>query len=154
MTAKVTFSPARTSKRLLAQFRDDSHGHDDYDRPRTRGDCLQGGVNAQRPCPWAGCRHHLMLDVGIGGGLTLVHGHDEVERLPVTCSLDVVDELGEVNLEAASQLLGVSRQRVHQIEVDAMKRAMRRIGMRLAFEELEDTRQTSAARRAGRGDRG
>lgn len=28
-------------------------------RPRTRGDCL----TMPRPCPWVGCRHHLLLDV-------------------------------------------------------------------------------------------
>lgn len=28
-------------------------------RPTTRGECLQEA----RPCPWAGCRHHLLLDV-------------------------------------------------------------------------------------------
>lgn len=28
-------------------------------RPRTRGDCLQEA----RPCPWVGCRQHLLLEV-------------------------------------------------------------------------------------------
>ncbi len=28
-------------------------------RPRTRGDCLAEA----RPCPWVGCRYHLLLDV-------------------------------------------------------------------------------------------
>lgn len=28
-------------------------------RPRTRADC----VDAPRPCPWASCRHHLLLEV-------------------------------------------------------------------------------------------
>lgn len=28
-------------------------------RPRTRGDCLAEA----RPCPWVGCRHHLLLEV-------------------------------------------------------------------------------------------
>lgn len=27
-------------------------------RPRTRGDCLEEA----RPCPWVGCRHHLLLE--------------------------------------------------------------------------------------------
>jgi hypothetical protein len=28
-------------------------------RPQTRADCLQEA----RPCPWVGCRHHLLIDV-------------------------------------------------------------------------------------------
>lgn len=28
-------------------------------RPRTRGECLEEA----RPCPWVGCRHHLLLEV-------------------------------------------------------------------------------------------
>lgn len=28
-------------------------------RPKTRGDCL----NEARPCPWFGCRHHMVLEI-------------------------------------------------------------------------------------------
>lgn len=36
-------------------------------RPTTRGDCAQEA----RPCPWVGCRHHLLLEVSqIRGGST------------------------------------------------------------------------------------
>lgn len=33
-------------------------------RPITRGDCR----NEARPCPWVGCRHHLLLEVALGEG--------------------------------------------------------------------------------------
>lgn len=33
-------------------------------RPRTRAECLQEA----RPCPWVGCRHHLLLEVATSEG--------------------------------------------------------------------------------------
>ena len=64
--------------------------------PRTRGDCLAG----PRPCPWTGCRYHLgparescALDLAGRGGMTL-------------------DEIGA--------LLGVTRERIRQIEGTAL----------------------------------
>lgn len=73
-------------------------GEDQYDRPRTRGDCqtlaerladyeqicaerhaqglsapdfpqpTEDGFNAARPCPFVSCRHHLLLDVNSQNG--------------------------------------------------------------------------------------
>lgn len=92
-------------------------------RPRTRGECVDG----PRPCPWVSCRHHLYLDVtepyeGPGGGVrsTVVTSHlGELEDLPETCSLDVADR-GVNTLEQISQLFGVVRERVRQIEAKAL----------------------------------
>lgn len=33
-------------------------------RPQTRAECQQEA----RPCPWVGCRHHLLLEVALAGG--------------------------------------------------------------------------------------
>src|SRR5262245_4590856 len=35
-------------------------GISEVERPRVRADCLPGGVNEERPCPWASCRYHLV----------------------------------------------------------------------------------------------
>jgi hypothetical protein len=35
----------------------------DIPRPRTRGECLEEA----RPCPWVGCRHHLLLELPASG---------------------------------------------------------------------------------------
>lgn len=86
-------------------------------RPRVRGDCADG----PRPCPWAGCRHHLLLDVTPAGSLQLNYPGQEVEELAESCALDVA-ERGGVTLEAVADALGVVRERVRQIEEDALRK--------------------------------
>lgn len=36
-----------------------SYSIDGVQRPRTRAECIDG----PRPCPWASCRHHLLLEI-------------------------------------------------------------------------------------------
>lgn len=88
---------------------------DDLDaaRPRTRGDCLPGGRNEARPCPFIGCRHHLYSHVNPSGSLALQYG--EIEDLDETCALDVAAR-GGITLERVGELLGITRSRVQQIE--------------------------------------
>lgn len=87
-------------------------------RPRTRGDCAGG----ERPCPWVSCRHHLYLDVNPRtGSIKLNFPHLEVDEIPVTCSLDRADE-GAVKLDIVAELMNVSRERVRQIEVVALRK--------------------------------
>lgn len=93
-------------------------------RPRTRGECVDG----PRPCPWVSCRHHLYLEVtepqSVPGGRwvpSVITSHlGELEDLPETCSLDVADR-GVNTLEQISQLFGVVRERVRQIEAKALQ---------------------------------
>lgn len=40
-------------------------------RPRRRAECEPGGWNAQRPCPFVGCKHHLFLEVKATGNLNV-----------------------------------------------------------------------------------
>lgn len=93
----------------------------EYDRPRTRGDCAGG----ERPCPWASCRHHLLVDVNPETGLLKIQER-ELEDLPETCALDVA-ERGGLNQPDTAALLGVTRQRVDQLE----KRGMRLLELRV-----------------------
>jgi hypothetical protein len=71
--------------------------------PKIRGDCLPGGVNDTRPCKWTSCQYHHSSSL---------------------CVLDVADE-GEHTLEEVSVLLGVSRERIRQIEWIAFKKLRR-----------------------------
>jgi hypothetical protein len=77
-------------------------------RPKTRGDCLEGGVNEGRPCPWIGCRYNLA----------------EADPKKHTCALDVADE-GGVTLEEVGELMGVTRERIRQVEAKALRRIMK-----------------------------
>lgn len=95
-------------------------------RPRTRGDCQDG----PRPCPWVGCRWHLLWERrdlawlrGVGNGSRYVPPRprtDEellqvLEQLPETCALDVADR-GPLMLAEVGQVLGLVRERVRQIQ--------------------------------------
>jgi hypothetical protein len=88
----------------------------EQDRPRVRSDCSPGGVNGERPCPWASCRHHLAFDLSQSGNVREVAGWDEGGA---SCSLDVAEQ-GGVTLEEVGALLGLTRERVRQVEVKAL----------------------------------
>lgn len=103
------------------------------DRPKTRGDCKDG----PRPCPWVGCRHHLLIDVR--RGVLYAYGHEargDAQRVfdswvdqmdkdnPVpSCSLDVADE-GEHTVDQLATLLGVHSRGI-VTELSVAQEAMR-----------------------------
>ena len=80
-------------------------------RPKTRGDCASG----PRPCPWAGCRYHLLIDVNSAGTLRSNEQHDDPTQLEDSCALDLADQ-GPQTLERIAGVLGMTRERVRQIE--------------------------------------
>jgi len=99
----------------------------DYQRPVTRADCLPGGANAQRPCPFVSCGHHLAVDVNERNGNIKINfpGADrdpDLDAMPHTCALDVADAGGDaydsdgVTLDVLGDVLGITRQRCQQLE--------------------------------------
>lgn len=87
----------------------------DEPRPKTRAEC----IDAVRPCPWIGCRHHLYMDVNPEtGGMKINHPGRDVDEIPETCALDVADR-GGATLEEIGAMLGITRERARQIEVHA-----------------------------------
>jgi len=98
-----------------------------HERPKTRGDCLPGGCNEARPCPFVSCRHHLHLSVKTTGSITLHHGPGvEPWELAESCALDVAErgrtgvdhglpDVGHATLEEIGALVGITRERVRQI---------------------------------------
>lgn len=85
-------------------------------RPRTRGDCADG----IRPCPWVSCRHHLYLDVFKEGAIRVGYPKLEPGDIPETCSLDMADT-GEATLEEIASVMGLTKERIRQIEEQAMR---------------------------------
>lgn len=95
-------------------------------RPATRGDC-EGG---ERPCPWVSCRYHLLLDVDPKtGAIHTSFGGADFDQIPQTCTLDIADRGGET-LESIAQTLGLTRERVRQIEASAQRVSRRRLSSR------------------------
>lgn len=90
----------------------------EMDRPQTRAECAEG----PRPCPHVSCRHHLYLDVNPSTGTIKLNFPDlEVWELAISCALDVAD-MGGTAIELVSELMNVTRERIRQIEMQALSR--------------------------------
>ena len=90
----------------------------DHERPTCRAECWE----AERPCPYVGCCHHLYLEVNQQSGSIKLNFPDlEPWELKQTCSLDVAEH-GGVTLEGVGELTNLTRERVRQIEVAALRR--------------------------------
>jgi DNA-binding transcriptional regulator YdaS (Cro superfamily) len=126
-------------------------------KPRAWGECLRRGLGtAAAPCPYASCAHSLLayvvapgrVDGGVDllpAGRWLAAGDDagEAAELP-TCALRVAEE-GGVTLEYAGGVLGVTRERVRQIEVTALERCETRASPRLRSYLERDPARPAAA---------
>ena len=90
----------------------------ELDRPKTRLECKEG----PRPCPHVSCRHHLYLDVNPQTGTIKLNFPDlEVWELGVSCALDIAD-LGGTPIETVGDFMNVTRERIRQIETQALSK--------------------------------
>lgn len=96
--------------------------------PMYRSECEWG----PRPCPHITCRHHLLLEVYGGNQVRENHPDATIYDLAETCSLDVANKGGLV-LDQVGDLLGVTRERVRQIEASALRKIRRHPDYREAF---------------------
>lgn len=88
---------------------------DDVERPRVRRDC-EGGP---RPCPFVSCKFHLYLDVDPRtGSIKFNFPGIEPWELAESCALDVADR-GWQTLEQVGELVGLTRERIRQVEIAA-----------------------------------
>lgn len=112
----TTLSGKRYTKIELAVLQAENAGVEQQ-RPSTRAGCELAG----RPCPFVSCKHHLAIDVGPGGSLKLNFPDIDVTDMSETCSLDVA-ERGGIPLELVGEYLNLTRERVRQLEVMALKK--------------------------------
>lgn len=106
-----------------------------YWRPQTRGDC----INGVRPCPYAGCRHHLYLDVAKNGTLRFDRKGELSDRTAPSCALDVVrDNPDGLSCAELGEVMGTTSSRAHQEITNAIFKA-KRMGIELpALVELAE----------------
>jgi hypothetical protein len=88
---------------------------DGVERPRTRGECW----TMERPCPFVSCRHHLYLEVNPNGNIKYNFPDLAPDELIESCALDVA-ELGPWRLEDVAEIMNLTRERVRQIQIEAM----------------------------------
>ena len=128
--------------------------HASYARPVTRGDCLAGGSNAARPCPFASCAHHLAVEVNEDNGSIKVTWPDrDVSAMAETCSLDVADR-GGMTMEELGAVTNLTRERIRTLE-DVALAAIKRLPIVSALYGVEhvDSRGEHADADDGSGER-
>lgn len=109
----------------------------EYDRPRTRAECASG----PRPCPFVACKHHLYMDVSPTTGAIKLNFPDlEVWEMQESCALDVAERDG-VTLEAVGFLMNLTRERIRQLEIQALAQLS-------AVVDIEDLRDLVRGQRA------
>lgn len=121
----VTHNPRGVTRHKLFLLRQENNVFpwEDYPRPKTRGDCVDGGINAQRPCPFASCQWHLAVNVNPSGSFSETFEGAEFTEMPHTCALDVADE-GGATLEAIGNVLNVTREAIRLVESKALAKLM------------------------------
>jgi hypothetical protein len=111
-----TISVKRMTKRELELGRMLYPDVEDVAKPTVREDCAQ----AQRPCPFVSCTHHLYLDVSARTGAIKLNFPDlEVWEMTESCAVDVADR-GGATLEDVGTIMNLTRERIRQVEVKGL----------------------------------
>ncbi len=98
----------------------------DFWRPRKRSDCSQ----VERPCPYVGCRHNLYVDQARADASLTFNFPDQEPwdvKPTASCALDIIEEQGPMTLDDVGRVLGVTRERVRQIERRAFEVALKQL---------------------------
>ena len=114
-------------------------------RPRTLADCMEGGRNAARPCPWVGCRAHLATSQMIEAGKTVdpTALDDEpfdpdILRMAETCVFDWIAKRGGSGMAEYGEIadaLNVTEARAHQIADEGLRKIRRSAQLRVFADE-------------------
>ncbi len=137
-----TVNMNRLSKRELERGRAlyPVEEHDGGSRPKTRAEC----DDVERPCCFVSCRHNLYLDVSPTGAIKL--NFPDLEPGDVapdaSCALDIAAH-GGLTLEEVGRLTNITRERVRQMQDEALARLLERAGsaLREQYSSEEDRRR-------------
>lgn len=119
--SRLTLSPKRLQQDLAdglaeAEFYTLERQWIEENRPRIRSACK----DSPRPCAFLLCKYNLYLDVNPeSGSLKLNFPDKDIDELEDTCALDVADR-GFHTLEQVADLIGLTRERVRQIETRSL----------------------------------
>lgn len=117
----------------------------DEELPGMRAECERGD-NAERPCPFVSCKHHLYLDVSPRTGSIKLNFPDlEVDELAESCALDLAAR-GGMRLEAVGEAMNLTRERVRQIEVKALGKLAKNARAARVLRELAGDGQRTPVR--------
>ncbi len=110
------------------------HGYPMQSRPRRRSEC------PGHPCPYVSCKYHLYLSVDERAG-SLVIEQEKMSPLEMeeTCLLETVQRRPMMNLEEIGDILGLTRERIRQIEKKAIAKLQGQRG-----EGLEEYAETDS----------
>lgn len=94
------------------------------ERPQFRYECP-----IERPCPHVGCRYNLFLDVTSTGAIKFNFYGVEPWEITHSCALDLADANPEgINMTNVGKYVGLTRERVKQIETEALRKLRNAIG--------------------------
>lgn len=123
--------PARVSKGIVEAgallYPHREHPHPMAGGPTRRSECWSKRLGARgnlQPCPWVSCKHHLYLDVTEYGTVRLNYPDLEPHQLENSCSLDLAAK-GGMTLESVGEVLNVTRERLRQLELGALKKVLK-----------------------------
>jgi hypothetical protein len=101
----------------------------EYPRPQHRSECRDG----PRPCLYVACQHHLYADEGKANSLRINFPDLEPHELGESCALDIAEE-GGATLERVATAMGITRERVRQLEAVALaKLSHRQLAQKMRF---------------------
>jgi len=86
-------------------------------KPKNRLQC----VNSERPCVFVSCRYNMFLDVT---NKRIKYYSQDPTEMEHSCALDLADECGGMRLEEIAACLNLSRERVRQIQDNALRKIM------------------------------
>jgi len=113
-------APLQKRRRKNAEVFGDTRDVPHLGHVKTRGNCAA----IPRPCPFATCKYNLLLEVTRTGKIKFLGQAREPDEMPAdeSCVLDLADNGGHT-LETVGRVLGVTRERVRQIEGKGLKQA-------------------------------